>query len=138
MATPRKKSRPVQFNVRVASELRDSLKRSAKKNGVSLNVEAVRWLGRHLAEEAMLGGEEARERLQFITNTFVLAGSSAAGGRKLSSWIGEPTAYSAGMFALIESLMLGQPGATLEKCRLQIESLKGRVATHFVNTGKTS
>jgi hypothetical protein len=138
LAVSSKKRKTVQLNVLVARELRDKLTREAKRNGVSLNVEAAKRLGKSFAEDEMLGGEEGRRRLQSISNVFMLAGSTAAGGRKLSSWIGEPTAYSAGMYALIESVMIGQPDCTLDKCLLQIESLTGRVTRHFLHEEKTS
>ena len=134
--SPKKKRKTVQLNVLVASELRDKLSKEAKRNGVSLNAEAAQRLGKSFAEEKMLGGEKGRRRLQSITNVFVVAGTSAASGRELSLWIDEPTAYSLAMFALIESAMLGQPDCTLDKCRMQIASLKGRIETHFLNKEK--
>jgi hypothetical protein len=136
LAMSPKKKKTVQLNVLVASELRDRLSKKAKRHENSLNAECAKRLGEALAVEDMLGGEEARRRLQAMTDVFVAVGNRAAGDRKFSQWVTEPTAYSAAMFALIESVMLGQPDCTFEKCRMQIESLRGRIATHFANKGE--
>jgi Arc-like DNA binding domain len=134
MMTPPKKVKWVQLNVRVANELRDKLTKDAQRNGVSINIEAAKRLGRSYVEAEALGGEEARDLLHLMTKAFLLAGSRAAGGRKPSSWLTEnEDAYAAGVAAVLEVLLMGQPNAVLEKILNQIESLKGRVATKFVN-----
>lgn len=134
--SPRKAKEIVQAKIRIAADLQSQLEAAAKKHKISYNAEAAERLAKSLAEEAMVGGEEARRRLHSITNAFMFAGTNAAGGRKLSSWINEPKAYSAAMFSVIEALMIGQPEVTLEKCHLQIESRRGRIATHFSNKTK--
>lgn len=141
----RKRTRPVQFNVRIAAELRDSLNRAAKQNGVSLNIETAKRLGGSFAEEKAFGGEAGRRLLFFIAAAFVFAGErfyrdhisprqkTPPGELDVSLWIEEPEVHSAAMMNVIEQWMLHhQPGVTLEKCLLQVEDLKGRIATHFL------
>jgi len=136
MPRPRKKG-VVGIKIRLATDLISQLEAAAKKHKISFNHEATRRLGLSFGEEKAFGGEEGRRLLYFIATAFVLGGNRAAQGRKLSAWIKDPDAYTAAMFALLHALMIGQPGATLERCLLQVESLKGRVATHFSNKGKT-
>jgi hypothetical protein len=133
MMTPPKKVKWVQLNVRVASELRDKLTKEAKKNGVSINVQAAQMLGRAFEEREALGGEVGREMLLFLADAFVRAGNRAAKDRKISEWINEPDAYEAAMFNVVDALMIRQPGITLEKLLMKTESLKGRFSTKFVN-----
>jgi hypothetical protein len=133
MMTPPKKTTWVQLNVRVVSELRDKLTKEAKKNGVSINVQAAQMLGRAFGERDVLGGEIGREMLLYLAIAFVQAGKNAADGREISQWINEPDAYATAMFNTFEALMVRQPGITLETCRMQIESLRGRIETKFLN-----
>ena len=151
MKPARKKSKPVQFNVRLASELVENLKKAAKQKGVSLNAETVERLGKSFAEEAAFGGEAGRRLLHFIATAFVFAGERYYRDRinpeqktrpgealDISLWINEPEAHAAAMLSAIEALMLHQPGVTAEKCRLQLLSLDGRIATRFLNKEKVS
>jgi hypothetical protein len=147
MVAARKKSRAVQFNIRIADELRDNLKKAAKQNGVSLNVETAKRLGQSFAEEKAFGGEAGRRWLHFLADAFVFAGEHyyrnhirpkrktdrADEGPNVALWIEEPEAYQAAMMDVIECLMRRQPGATYEKCIAQFESLRGIIGTHFVN-----
>jgi Arc-like DNA binding domain len=149
----RKKNRPVQFNVRIAAELRDNLNRAAKQNGVSLNVETTKRLGASFAEAKAFGGEAGRRWMYHITTMFVFAGEryyrdhikpkqqktdkNADQGPNVALWIEEPEAYQAAMMDVIEQLMRHQPGATWEKCKPQLDSLTGRIATYFLRKGQT-
>ena len=135
---PRKAKEIVQAKIRIAADVQSQLEAAAKKHKISYNAEAAGRLAKSLAEEAFVGGEEGRQRLHSITNAFVFAGTNAAGGRKLSSWISEPKAYSAAMLGVIEALMIGQPEVTLEKCQLQIEFLKGTHCNSLLEQGKNT
>ena len=147
MMVGRRKNKPVQFNVLVASELRDRLRKEAKKNGVSLNAETAARLGKAFAEETAFGGEAGRGFLYFLATTFVFAGERYYRDHispeqkvlppNVSLWINQPEAHEAAMMSAIQALMLHQPSATLDKCRMQIVSLKGRIETHFLNKEKT-
>jgi hypothetical protein len=141
MALP-KKTTWVQLNVRVADKLRDKLTKEAKKNGVSLNVWAAMKLGQGFAEEEAFGGDAGRRLLYHLATAFVFAGERYYRDHSkarhetpdVSKWIDTPEAYTAAMLSATQALMLQQPSATLEKCLMQLKSLKGRIATHFLQT----
>jgi hypothetical protein len=136
---PRPKSKDVVgVKIRLAAPLLAQLVAAAKKSGNSFNAEAASRLGKSFAEEEALGGEVGRRMLYFITSAFVLAGGRAAGDRKISLWINDPKAYAAAMFGTFEALMIAQPGVTPETCNMQIESLKGRIATRLLGKGIVS
>jgi len=145
MPRPKKKG-VVGIKLRVATELLSELEAAAKKSGHSFNAEAVARLGRSFSEEKAFGGEAGRRLLYFLATAFVFAGERHYRDRikpkqktppgevlNVSLWIDEPEAYAAAMMNVIEQLMLHQqPGVTLEKCVLQLKSLEGRIATHFL------
>jgi hypothetical protein len=133
MMPPPKKPKWVQLNVRVASELRDDLTDAAKDSGASINVQAAKMLGRSFLEEKMFDGKVGREMAYFLADAFVRAGKAAAPDRKISQWINDPDVYVQAMFNVFEALMVRQPGITLKTCRMQIESLRGRIETKFLN-----
>jgi hypothetical protein len=132
MPRPRKPG-VVAVKIRLAQSLVDKLEAAAKQHGDSFNAEAAKRLGKSFAEEEAFGGEKGRGLLYLMASAFVTAGERAAGGRKLSSWIKEPEPYAAAMSGVIYALIMGQPDATLHKCLAQLDGVKGRIASHFVN-----
>jgi hypothetical protein len=131
MARPKNKD-VVAIKIRVAASLLAQLEVAAKKHGNSFNAEAAKRLGKSFAEEEVFGGEDGRRVLYFLTSAFVLAGKAAAGNRETSKWMSDPKAYAAAMFGVLEALMIAQPGVSLETCVLQLESMKGRIATRLL------
>jgi hypothetical protein len=137
-----RKQRLVQLNVLVADELRDKLRKAAKKNGASLNGEAAARLGGSFAEAQAFGGEAGRRWLHFLATAFVVAGENyyrnrinpkhkTGEGPNVSLWIDEPEAYAEAMMNVIEQLMFHQPGVTYEKCIAQHDALHGIIFNHF-------
>ena len=122
----------VGVKVRLAASLVAQLEAAAKKHGDLFNAEAAKRLGKSFAEEEAFGGEDGRRVLYFLTSAFVLAGQAAAGNRETSRWMSDPKAYAAGMFGVLEALMIAQPGVSLETCNLQLASMKGRIATRLL------
>jgi hypothetical protein len=131
MARP-KKPDIAGVKIRLATSLVAQLETAAKKHGNSFNAEAAKRLGKSFAEEEAFGGKPGRDLLYFLTSAFVLAGNSAAGGRGINQWIKEPKAYARAMFGVLEALLIAQPGVSLETCMMQIESMKGRIATRLL------
>jgi hypothetical protein len=143
MPRPKKKG-VVGIKIRLATELVSELEAAAKKRGHSFNAEAAIRLGKSFGEEEAFGGEAGRRWMHFITDTFVFAGERyyrdriskepADKARKsdVSLWIENPEVYAAAMMSVIQTLMLQQPKATEKKCMLQLKSLEGRIASHFL------
>jgi Arc-like DNA binding dprotein len=137
-----RKRRPVQFNIRVAAELRDNLRKAAKRHGVSLNEETAVRLGRSFGEERLFGGERGRQFFYFLATTFVLEGErhyrdtpqgkEAGKDPDISLWIKDPDIYQAALLGTIYQLILQQPDATAERCALQSEDLRVRLVNHFM------
>jgi hypothetical protein len=137
MARP-KKPDVVGVKIRLAASLVAQLEAAAKKHGDSFNAEAAKRLGRSFAEEDAFSGEAGRQVLYFLTSAFVLAGNAAADSREISQWITQPKPYAAAMFAVLEALMTAQPGVSLTTCMMQLESMKGRIATRLLGKEITS
>jgi hypothetical protein len=125
-------SENIGVKIQLAVSLLDQLKAAAKRHGNSFNAEAANRLSKSFAEEEAFGGEDGRRLLYLVTAAFVLAGKAAAGNREISQWITNPKAYAAGMFGVLEALLIAQPGVSFETCNSQIESIRGRIATRLL------
>jgi Arc-like DNA binding domain len=137
-----KKRRPVQFNVRLAAEVRDDLRKAAKRHGVSLSEETAMQIGKSLGEEKMFGGEQGRQFFYFLATTFMLegerhyrntpAGKAADKDIDISRWIKDPDTYQAALLGTVYQLMLQQPDLSQERCAMQLEDLRISFTNHFL------
>jgi hypothetical protein len=122
----------VALKIRLATSLLAQLEAAARKNQRSANAEAVVRLGKSFTEEIVFGSAEARQIIQLMAAAFLSAGQRAAGKQK--DWVhNNPEAYAQGWLAMTMAALLEQPGITVEQCRLQLQSLMGRVETFFIN-----
>jgi len=118
--------------IRLPEALLAQLEAAAAKSQRSANAEAVVRLGKSFTEEIVFGGQEARQIIQLMAAAFLSAGQRAAGKQK--DWVhNNPEAYAQGWLAMVQATLLEQPGITVEQCRLQLQSLIGRIETYFIN-----
>jgi hypothetical protein len=132
-----RKQRLVQLNVLVAGELRDKLRKAAKRADHSLNTETAMRLGRTFAEDEMLGGKTGRTMFLNMAARFLTAGDNAAGGKTdISLWISQPQPYTEAMSAVMHELISHlPPGVAPEALLALAESLKTRIGQLMVNRG---
>src|SRR5262245_38456209 len=128
-----RRTRAVQCNIKLAVEVRDQVKREARRQGRSFSEEVARRVGRSLLEDFGYGGEGGRLMAIAIGTAFISAGSSVATAKEGNAWIGtEPKAYDAAMRAAIEVLLDAHPGIS-EDTLLIAHSLWGRTKTKLDN-----
>jgi hypothetical protein len=131
MGMPRRKeTETVQVGLRVKEPLRAALEQAAEQRGVSMNAEIVRRLERSFTEEEGFGGAEIRRLAYLMTTAFTRAGRLRAAGKP--DWIDDPDCYRAGMFGVVDALLIGLPDATPEEVAIEIESLKGKLLTRIM------
>jgi hypothetical protein len=114
-----------QLKIRVSEELKVQLEAAAAARGHSLSAEVSSQLTEHARQEAMLGDAETRRLAIAIAVTFNTAARLRAGGPV--DWRQDREAYRSGMFAMIDLLLAGLPGAGPEEIAREIEGLKMRL-----------
>jgi hypothetical protein len=122
----------VQVKIRMAVSLRALLERLADQNGRSLSGEIVSRVAETVYIERALGGPEMRWLVNMVISAFTFAARMQA--PEDPDWVRNRDAYRAGMFAVVDGLLAGLPDMTPEEIHLEIEVLKSRLLTRFVQT----
>lgn len=117
------------LNMRTTKETRERLEAAALANGRSMAQEVEVRLERSFAEEQGFGGPEMRRLAYLMATAFATAGQLRAAGK--TQWIADPSCYRAGLFGVIDALLIGLPDATVEDMAVEIEGLKGKLLTRI-------
>jgi predicted transcriptional regulator len=119
----------VALGLKVTPEIKRRLDQAARKSGRTQSQQAELMIERSFAEEDGFGGPEMRRLAYLMTAAFATAGRLRAGGKP--NWIEDSGCYRAGMFGVIDALLIGLPDATAEEIAAEIEGLKGRLLTRI-------
>jgi hypothetical protein len=118
------------LNLRMNAALRDQLEASAKTSGRSLTQEASARLTRSFDQDAAFGDPEVRRVAIAMAVAFDLAGRYHSDGKP--GWTRDRNAYKAGMFGVIDALLIGMPDATDEEVAVEIAGLKSALLTRIM------
>jgi predicted transcriptional regulator len=135
-----KRGERVHVGFRVPPDLKRRLEAAAKTSTRSISQEAELRLEQSFRSQDFLGGVEVQQLLDKVALAFAHEGQLAADSkRKRGEWAGDPECYQAAMLGAMETLLLQQPepkvGTLPESIQAQIESLRGRMATHIHRWG---
>lgn len=122
----------VALGLRVTPEVKRKLDGAAERSGRSQSQEAELRLERSFDEEDAFGGPELRRIAHLMAIAFANAGSLHAHPRPASEWVHDPDAYVYAAMRVVETLLLQQPGLTIERLALQLEALRGRLLTGLI------
>lgn len=143
----RKQSATVDVKLRMKEPLRAALEGAARKRGISMNAEIVERLSRSFnqeaAVEAALGGPEIRRMAMLMVAAFAHNGAMMAHALghpewSATDWMKDPSCYREAALSVFEALMVAQAGAgwDTDGCYLEVEALKGRIATWIHNASR--
>lgn len=143
----RAKTATVDLKVRMKEPLRAAIENAAANNGVSMNAEAVNRLQRTFSEddvfETSLGGPEMRQKVELMISAFGHNGhlmAQALGHPEWSArdWMNDPQCYRSAVRGVLRALIVAQPNHGWEKNEvyLEVDGLKGEIATWLANAGK--
>ena len=118
------------LNLRMNAALREQLVAAAGVTGRSLTQEATARLARSFDQDLVFGDSEIRRVTIAMALAFELAGRHRSGSK--SGWTRDRDAYRAGMFGVIDALLIGMPDVTDEEIKIEIGGLKSSLLSRIL------
>lgn len=125
----------VPLGLRVTAETKRKLDAAAKKAVRSQSQEAEFRLEQSFNHDDTFGGPELRRYALLMAAAFSIGGSKQAHPKQIAEWINDRDAFAAAVVSVLSSLLKFMPDATPEKVAMIFESVRGRIATEFMNDG---